>query len=87
MEHDYLSDLDIAFKAITKNRMEARKYYRYYEGDQPMVFTYDKLVQIFGRSGLKFIQNWCAVVIDSVCDRLVFRGWDLAKGDREFREA
>jgi len=53
-----------------------KKYRDYYLGNHPMVFTSDRLYDVFGRTTVAFIQNWCAVVIDAVLDRLGFKGWD-----------
>jgi len=40
------------------------------------MYTHERLREVFDKSSVKFIQNWCAVVIDTALDRIVFKGWD-----------
>lgn len=53
-----------------------KKYMNYYLGNHPMIYTYERLYEVFGRTTVSFVQNWCAVVVDAVLDRLGFKGWD-----------
>lgn len=53
-----------------------KKYQDYYNGKHPMIFTSERLYEVFGRTSVNFVENWCAVVVDAVADRLGFKGWD-----------
>lgn len=69
-------DLKLAYNALVTQANGARKLIKYYAGDQPLLYTHERLKQVFDRSTVNFIQNWCAVVIDTTCDRMVLKGWD-----------
>lgn len=75
-ELEYAEDLKIAISTLKAQAYTAKILKRYYDGDQPLVFTQSRLREVFGRAGARFIQNWCAVVVNAVTDRLVFKGWD-----------
>jgi len=70
------NDLKLAYGALIKQAGKARAYQKYYLGDQPLMYTHERLRQVFERSSVNFVQNWCAVVVDTTCDRLVLKGWD-----------
>jgi len=69
-------DLSLTYAAMASQSEQARVYTGYYEGKQPLLYTHERLRQVFGRSTVNFIQNWVAVVVDSTLDRIVFKGWD-----------
>lgn len=69
-------DMDNVYQAIAKQSSSARGYMQYYLGNQPLMYTHERLRQVFDRSTVNFVQNWCAVVIDTTCDRMVLKGWD-----------
>lgn len=69
-------DMDNVYQAIVKQSSSARGYMQYYLGNQPLMYTHERLRQVFDRSTVNFVQNWCAVVIDTTCDRMVLKGWD-----------
>ena len=70
------TDLKLAYEALAKQSQSARSYQKYYLGDQPLMYTHERLRQVFDRSTVNFVQNWCAVVVDTTCDRMVLKGWD-----------
>lgn len=63
-------DLEIAFNAIKAKSNWYDKLFAYYDGDQPLIYSTRKLKQIFNKIDVKFIENWCGVVIDAVVDRI-----------------
>ena len=72
-----LRDLDYAKTELIDKRKDAEIYRKYYEGDQPMIYSYSRLREIFGSSRMvTYVQNWCSVVINAALDRLIFRGWN-----------
>lgn len=69
-------DLAVMRKKLKVQAEAARFYRRYYEGDQPLIYSHERLKDVFRKSNVKFIQNWCAVVIDTVLDRIELKGFD-----------
>jgi len=65
-----MTDIKIAFDAIKSKQDTETEYINYYNGDHPLVFAAKRLKDVFKNIDVKFSENWCAVVIDSVKDRL-----------------
>jgi hypothetical protein len=70
------NDLKLAFEALTAKAAPYTTLFRYAEGDQPLVYSTDRLREAFDNINARFSQNWCSVVIDALADRLVLKGWD-----------
>jgi hypothetical protein len=70
--------LEQSYSALSAKTKPYTDMMRYYDGDHPLRFSHERLKDAFGVGSVKFIQNWCAVVVDSVLDRLSFVGWDHA---------
>lgn len=72
------NDLKVGYLALKRASRQAKVFNNYYDGDQPLIYTHERLKEVFGRDKaiMKFVINWCCVVIDSALDRLVFKGWD-----------
>ena len=64
------TDLDIAVAALTTKKRRYDALWRYYDGEQPLVYSSEKLKEIFSGLAARFTENWCAVVVDSVLDRM-----------------
>ena len=64
------------YNRLKYQALEARWYWDYYSGAQPLKYSHERLEEVFGRSTVNFVQNWCSVVVNAVADRLVFKGWD-----------
>lgn len=71
-------DLKRAFDALSAKRLRYDEYYRYYDGQHPLRYTTDRLKEAFRDIKVYFAQNWVAVVIDAVLDRLILKGFDLS---------
>jgi hypothetical protein len=70
------TDLKRAFEALNNKTLPYQTLFRYADGDQPTVYSTERLREAFGNINARFTQNWCSVVIDSVLDRLTLNGWD-----------
>jgi hypothetical protein len=71
-------DVELAvLTLLTKTRLY-NTYFAYYEGNQPLVYSNERLKEAFDRLNARFTQNWCAVVVDSVLDRLSLQGITIA---------
>lgn len=72
------SDLQIAFEALSAKQHRYTKLWNYYKGDQPLVYSTDRLKEVFGNINARFVQNWCAVIVDATTDRIEIAGWNVA---------
>ncbi len=69
-----MNDLEKAFEALKNKAGVYKKYFDYYDGNQPLTYTSERLREIFQGVEAVFTENWCAVVIDSVRDRINLTG-------------
>lgn len=76
-------DKKVAYEALSAKQGALENLANYYYGDQPLRYTAERLAEAFDNPTVSFIQNWCAVVIDSVLDRLIFKGWDDTDEDAD----
>ncbi len=68
-----IDDLKLAYAALNAKQAPQKKFFNYYDGDQPIMYATNRLVEVFKDVNARFTQNWCAVVIDSVKDRINLR--------------
>ena len=73
-----MSDLSKAFEHFKNNYDRFTELFRYYDGQQPLRYSATRLKDAFNQIDVKFRQNWCAVVINSVLDRIELYGWSTA---------
>lgn len=71
-----MSDLERAYGALTDKGEEYGRLFDYYDGFQPVVYSAKRLAEIFKNVDAVFTENWCAVVLDAVKDRVNFTGWE-----------
>ena len=76
------SDLQRALMALAAKKERCDLLWRYADGEAPLVYSSEKLREIFRGLDARFTANWCAVVIDAVLDRLEPRA-PTAAGDEE----
>lgn len=67
------TDLKLAFEALQGKQAAYKKLFDYYDGNQPVMYTASRLGDIFRGVDARFTENWCAVVIDAVKDRINLR--------------
>jgi len=72
-----MSDLDRAFEAIAGKQKTYTGLFQYADGTQPLIYSTARLRAAFSNITARFNQNWCAVVINAVLDRLQIKGWDV----------
>jgi len=78
-------DVKIAYNAILGKSGDYQLLWRYYDGNQPLVYSVEKLQEVFNRKGTTFNENWCAVVIDAVIERLQLSGIVVANSEEMSR--
>jgi len=69
-----MGDLGKAIETLTAKADSYARWWRYYDGDHPVVYTARRLEQIFKAVDAKFSENWCAVVVDSALERIQLKG-------------
>lgn len=80
-----MSDLTRAVNALRAKSKENKKYWQYYNGDHPMIYTYERLAQVFGPDANKFVQNWCGVAINATLERMILERF-VVDGDAPLTE-
>lgn len=70
-------DLKRAFDALRAKQGPYALLWRYYEGDHPLQYATRQMAQVFRNLDAKWSENWCAVVVDSLLDRLTLKGFSI----------
>lgn len=73
-----MSDVTRAFRHFKDCYLKYCAYYDYFDGNQPLRYSTERLKLAFEQIRPKFRQNWCAVVINAVLDRMDLYGWNVA---------
>lgn len=76
-----MDDLKLAVQTLQDKAIEYTPLFDYYAGNQPLRYAADRLKDIFQDRQTAFTQNWCAVVVNAVIDRLELTQWSV--GDDE----
>lgn len=69
-----MTEIKRGFDALKGKSSTYTQRWRYYDGDQPLAYTSKRLAELFKSLDTRFSENWCAVVIDAVRDRLALDG-------------
>lgn len=72
------ADLARAHQALAAKQTAQNRLWAYYDGDHPLVYSAARLESVFGHDRARFTQNWCAVVVDAVLDRLNLRRFQVS---------
>lgn len=73
-----MTDVKRVVKAIRGKLGRYTQLFDYYDGDHPMVYTNRRMSEIFGSIETHIFENWCAVVIDTLLDRIVLESARVA---------
>lgn len=68
-----------AFAEIVRRRSVVDKAHRYYDGDHRLAFASEKFLEAFGGLFGAFADNWCALVVDAVEERLAVQGFRVGE--------
>lgn len=82
-----MTDLSTAYDTIAGKYAGYTDLWNYYLGEQPLVYANERLREIFAGVQVKFIENWCGVVIDSLKERIQLQGFAGQDGDQEVIDA
>jgi hypothetical protein len=80
------TDVGVAMARLRGKHDRIATEFNYYDGDQPIVYATDQLNDYFRQLTAKFVENWCAPVIDAVRERIRLRGFDCTKGNEAASE-
>ena len=69
------TDVERAIEALTRKQAPYASLYDYYNGRQPLQYAAALLAKVFRNLDAKWTENWCAVVIDSLLERLELAGF------------
>lgn len=72
-----------AVDAIAGKYARLDKYYKYYDGEQPLQYIMRYLRETFAGQRITFNENWCAVVVDAALDRLNLAGAKVSTEEGE----
>lgn len=72
------NDLESAINALLAKQDRYNTLWQYYLGAQPVVYTNERLREIFRNVDASFTENWAALVVDAVQDRLKLKGVTVA---------
>jgi hypothetical protein len=70
-------DLKKAYHALQNKQAPYNLLWRYYSGDQPLQYANRRMEQVFNKLDAKWNENWAAVVVDSVVDRMNITGFSI----------
>ena len=65
-----MNDIKLAYETIISKRHQHDEAFAYYDGNQPLVYANERLRDIFKGQQVRFTENWCALVIDAVKERI-----------------
>jgi len=69
-----MTDLEMAVSALLGKQRPYATLYDYYLGRQPLAYTSERLREVFRRLDTRFSENLCALVVNSVGDKLTLKG-------------
>lgn len=76
-----MSELEIAYEQLTAKANAQSGWWNYYDGDQPLVYTAKRLQAEFKNMNARFTENWCAVVVDSVLERITLKRFAIESNE------
>lgn len=79
------TDLERAFEALRAKQELYNGYWEYYRGEHPLVYSTERLREVFRGLAVNFVENWCSLVVHVPLERLVLERLDVA-GDPELSE-
>lgn len=81
-----MTDLELAVATLLAKTVRYTLFFDYYEGRQPLIYSRERLRDLFKDFGARFTQNWCAVVVDSVKERLQLRRITVADDEAKTKQ-
>lgn len=64
------TDLEKAVETLYEKEVSYSRWWKYYDGNPPLIYSTEKLREIFDSINVRFSENWASVIIDAPLDRL-----------------
>lgn len=64
------TDLERGITILSQKEIAYSRWWRYYDGIPPLVYSTEKLREIFDSIDVRFSENWASVIVDAALDRL-----------------
>ena len=77
-----MSDLKKAFETLTKKGKSHTLLWDYYDGNHRVFHITKKLQEMFGSKNIYFSENWCAVIVDAMLDRIILKRFVIAESEK-----
>lgn len=74
-------------EALNAKAKAYKNFWLYYDGKQPLVFSSERLRQVFRTATTRFNMNWSAVVVDATLDRLGVASFEVEGSDSDSKLA
>lgn len=74
------TDVEFAYAYLAGKQESYDLLWRYYDGDHPLVYNASKLREIFKDIDASFNENWSAVVVNSILDRISIERFQVGDG-------
>lgn len=75
------------YAEIVRRRRVVERAHSYYDGDHRLAFASEKFLEAFGGLFGAFADNWCAIVVDAVEERLGVQGFRVDKNGQADEDA
>lgn len=69
-------DVKLAVTTLQRKTVEYTPLFDYYRGEQPLMYAADRLRDIFQNRQTRFTENWCALVVNALLDRIRIERWE-----------
>lgn len=76
-----ITDLQRALDALQEKQIPYTRFWAYYDGSHPLVYSTKKLRTYFNKINARFSLNFCAVVVNAVYNRIKLEQMMVAKNE------
>lgn len=70
-----MNDIEKAYKALKSKLDDYSTLFKYFDGEQPLIYSTSRLKEVFKNMNASFNENWISVVVNAGMDRLILKGW------------
>ena len=76
-----MDDIKLAFETLRTKAAIYNRLWDYYDGNQELVYSSERLREAFSSLNARFSLNWCGLVVDAVLERMEFKQWTVAQDE------
>jgi hypothetical protein len=77
-----MTDLELVYTLLAAKQTPYDELWAYYDGNHPLTYSVARLRDVFKSAQTRFTENWCAVVVDAVLERLTLQRLSVADDSR-----